>query len=109
MRIHRSLIPQAIIDHYDVEQFIDADGYVYVEINGAMYGLKQGGRISNQELVSRLGVAHFYPCRHTPGLFRHRTRDVFFTLIVDDFFVGYTSKPDVQFLLGGLILISQDT
>ena len=99
MRIHRSLIPQSIIDHYHVEQYIDADGFVYVEIGGAMYGLKQVGRISNQELVSRLCVAHFYPCRHTPGLFRHNSRDIFFTLIVDDFFVGYTATPDVTYLL----------
>ena len=38
MRIHLSLIPQEIIDEYDVMKYVEADGYAYVEITGAMYG-----------------------------------------------------------------------
>ncbi|OEU11422.1 hypothetical protein FRACYDRAFT_245985 [Fragilariopsis cylindrus CCMP1102] len=41
MRIHLSLIPTEIIEEYNVMQYVEADGYAYVEITGAMYGLAQ--------------------------------------------------------------------
>ena len=47
MKIHLSLIPQEIIDEYDVMQYVDVDGYVYVEITGAMYDLSISGYIAN--------------------------------------------------------------
>ena len=50
MRIHLSQIPKEIIDEYEVMQYVESDGYVYVEITGAMYGLAQSGRIANQDL-----------------------------------------------------------
>ena len=50
MRIHLSLIPQEITKEYDAMKFVDANGYVYVEVTGAMYGLVQSGRIANQDL-----------------------------------------------------------
>ena len=54
MRIHLSLIPQETIDDYDVMQYVEADGYVYVEITGAMYGLAASGYIANQDLQKHL-------------------------------------------------------
>ena len=98
MRIHASLVPKAILDHYNLHDLIASDGYLYVRIDGGMYGLKQAGHIANQALVKHLATHDFYQCRRTPGLFRHRTRDLFFPLIVDDFFVGYSEKHDVEFL-----------
>ena len=50
MKIHLSLIPQEIIDEYDVMQYVETDWYVYVEITGAMYGLSQSERIANHDL-----------------------------------------------------------
>ena len=50
MKIHISLIPQEIIDEYDVKQYVNEDGYVYVEITGAMYRLSASGYIANQDL-----------------------------------------------------------
>jgi hypothetical protein len=98
MRIHRSIIPQRIIDAYDLEELFDEQGYVYVEIVGGMYGLKQAGIIANKELVKHLDTSDYYECRHTPGLFRHRTRDIFFSLVVDDFFVGYVGEANALHL-----------
>jgi hypothetical protein len=104
MRIHASLLPQIIIDYYKLDVLIAHDGYVYVRIDGGMYGLKQAGRIANETLVKRLAEHGFIQCRHTPGLFRHETRPLFFTLIVDDFFVGYSCQEDVDLLLSCLRL-----
>ena len=47
MRIYLSLIPQEIIDEYNVMKYVEIDGYVYVEISGAMYGLSVSGYIAN--------------------------------------------------------------
>ena len=41
MKVHISDIPQDIIDEYNVMIYANEDGFVYVEIMGAMYGLKQ--------------------------------------------------------------------
>ena len=43
MRIHERDIPDEVKDEYNVEEYIEDDGYVYCEINGAMYGLKAAG------------------------------------------------------------------
>ena len=47
MKIHISLIPQEIIDEYNAMKFVDKEGYVHVEITGAMYRLAQSGQIAN--------------------------------------------------------------
>ena len=68
MRIYLSLIPQEIIDEYDSMKFIDIDGYLYVDFTGAMYGLAESGRITNQDLQKHLAKYGYYPMRRTPGL-----------------------------------------
>ena len=41
MKVNISDIPQEIIDEYNVMIYANEDGYVYLEIMGAIYGLKQ--------------------------------------------------------------------
>jgi hypothetical protein len=42
MRFHISMIPQEIIDdEYNLTDIMEADGWCYVEIRKAMYGLKE--------------------------------------------------------------------
>ena len=98
MRIHRSTIPQRVIDQYDLEELFDEDGYVYCEIVGGMYGLKQAGIIANRALVKHLKTQDYEECKHTHGLFKHKSRPVFFSLVVDDFFVGYVGKDNAEHL-----------
>jgi len=45
MRIHFSMIPQKIIDEYDVMKYVEANGYVYVKITGAMDRLWSSDRV----------------------------------------------------------------
>ena len=99
MKIHISLIPQGITDEYDAMKFVDTDGYVHVEITGAMYGLAQGGRIANQDLQKHLATYNFYLSRRTPRLWKHLTRPINFTLGVDDFGIKYTNKDNIDFLI----------
>ena len=39
MRIHISDITEEVQEEYDVAEYVNKDGYVYCEINGALYGL----------------------------------------------------------------------
>ena len=41
-------IPQEIIDHYNLTNLFAPNGYVYIEIRQAMYGLKQAVFLANK-------------------------------------------------------------
>ena len=51
MRIHSKYFPPEIKALYMIDSLIDSDGYVYVEINKCMYGLKQAYVIAYKQLV----------------------------------------------------------
>jgi hypothetical protein len=99
MRFHISMIPQEIIDEYNLTDIMEADGWCYVEIRKAMYGLKESGFIANQELKVVLAKQGYIPSKFTPGLFTHNTRKMFFPLVVDDFGVKYEKKEDMDHLV----------
>eukprot|EP00978_Attheya_sp_CCMP212_P015890 scaffold41124_cov54-Attheya_sp.AAC.2 len=87
MKIHQSLIPQEVMvmDEYNVEQFLDENGYVYVEITRAIYGLAQSRYLANQDLIKNLAPCEYYPLKCTPGLWHHKTRSIKFSLVTDNF------------------------
>ena len=49
MRIHRKIIPQEVLDKYDI--IFDEQDFTYVEIGRGMYGLKEAGVIVFNQLV----------------------------------------------------------
>jgi hypothetical protein len=66
MRFPIAIIPQEVIDAYDLMSMVHND-HIYVEIRHGMYGLPQAGIIANQLLTRRLQPHGYYQCRHTPG------------------------------------------
>ena len=98
MRIPVSVIPDSIFQEYNLAQYV-SNGYVYVEIRKGMYGLPQAGKIANDRLVKFLEPYGYAPVPVTAGLWRHETKDITFTLVVDDFGVKYTSKEDADHLM----------
>jgi Reverse transcriptase (RNA-dependent DNA polymerase) len=98
MRIPLTAIPQAIIDQYNLLA-IARNGVVYVQVRKGMYGLKQAGRLANDQLTTFLAQYGYRPCSITPGLWKHDTKDITFTLVVDDFGVKYTDKRDFDHLV----------
>jgi hypothetical protein len=68
-----------------------------------MYGLKQAGLPANQLLQTRLAPFVYYPARHTPGLWLHKTRPISFTLVVDDLAVEYVGKQHAEHLWNALL------
>ena len=100
-RIKAEYIPKETMDKYQLWDLVD-NRYLYIEIRKGMYGLPQSGRLVNNYLKEQLDPFGFKECEHTPGLWRHETRPIVFTLWVDDFGVQYSNKDDVDFLLYAL-------
>ena len=98
MRITAALVPDDFIKKYNLRDKIK-DGYVYTRIIRGIYGLPQSGRLANNLLKKRLRGDGYYEVRHTPGLFRHEWRPIWFTLIVDDFGIKYIGKKIADHLL----------
>jgi hypothetical protein len=91
MKMLLSSFPEEIIQKYNLND-LDVDGWVYIETLKGMYGMKQAGLLANQLFKTRLAPFGYYPARHTPGLWLHKTRPISFTLVVDDFTVKYVGK-----------------
>jgi hypothetical protein len=80
----------------------ERNGKVYIRIDKGMYGLPQSGRLANNLLVTRLAPHGYRPCTHTHGLWRHDTKHITFTLVVDDFGIKYLGKENADHLLNAL-------
>ena len=44
----------------------------------------------------------FHQAKHTQGFFKHESRDILFTMVVDDLGIKYTNKADVDYLITSL-------
>ena len=63
-----------------------------------MYGLTQAGIITQLQLKERLAKHGYRQSKTTPGLWKHDTRPISFSLIVDDFGVTYVVEKQMQHL-----------
>ena len=102
IKIHLSKIPDEIIEKYELKSKADEEGFVYIEIRRGMYGLKQSGRIANEQLQAKLAKHGYYPTTTTSGLWKHKNRPIQFALVVDDFGVKYVGKEHAQHLIQAL-------
>jgi hypothetical protein len=88
MRIPTKLIPHEIIEQYNLLPLV-SDGQVYIEVQKGMYGLPQAGILANQLIARQLAIHGYHQTKFMPGLWRHVTRPIHVTLVVDDFGVQY--------------------
>jgi hypothetical protein len=77
-------------------------GHVYIEVQKVMYGLPQAGILANQLIAHRLAIHGCHQTKFTPGLWRHVTRPIQYTLVVDDFGVQYVGTEQVHHLIAAL-------
>ena len=101
MKMPLDIFPPATVEQYNLTQHAH-NGFVYLEIRKAIYGLPQAGILANKLLRQRLRPAGYYEVAHTPGLWKHVTRPLQFTLTVDDFGVKYVGKENADHLLTSL-------
>ena len=55
--------------------------------------------MANKLLKQRLAKHGYNKLKHTPGLFKHGTRPISFTLVVDDFGIKYEGAEHLKHLL----------
>ena len=67
-----------------------------------MYGLKESGVIAFDQLVRKLKRFVYEPMPQTPGLWKHSSRRMTFTLSVDDFDIQNFSKDDSSHLIDAI-------
>ena len=101
MRMPIELIPPEFAQAYNLSEKVQ-NGYVYMRIVRGMYGLPQAGMLANNLLKERLEKHGYIELTHTPGLFMHKTRPVWFTLVVDDFGVKYVGEENAKHLMSVL-------
>ena len=70
-----------------------------MKINKGMYDLPQSGILGNKLLKERLQEHAYYKLMHTLGLFTHKTRTLWFTLVEDDFGVKHVNKEHAELLM----------
>ena len=63
-----------------------------------MYGLPQAGLIANELLEKQLNKHGYRQSKLVPGLWKHNTRPIQFTLVVDNFGVKYIGDKHAHHL-----------
>jgi hypothetical protein len=101
MKMPIALFPTNIIEHYRLNEKV-LNGYVYMEIQKGMYGLPQASILANKLLKERLACHRYFEQPHTPGLWKHISRPVWFNLCVDVFGIKYIGKEHLQHLYDAL-------
>ena len=100
--LHISKIPKEIINKYNLNNIVSPNRWVYIDIRKLIPVLKQAGRIENNRLTSYLANFGYSPTRLIPGLCKHESRPITFSLVVDDFGVKYVEKKHANHLLASL-------
>lgn len=61
MRIPIDMLPDAIIEQYNLRPLLFHNGHVYVEICRGMYGLPHAGRLANNQIITFLAPHGYCP------------------------------------------------
>ena len=91
MKMPLALFPDHIVKQYNLGEKAK-NGFVYLEMRKAIYGLPQAGSLANKLLKERLEPHGYIEVPHTPGLWKHKTRPVQFSLVVEDSSVRYVGR-----------------
>ncbi len=91
-------IPDKVIKEYRLREKATPDGSIYIRAKRGMYGLSQSGLLANKLLEKRLNKHGYRQRKLVPGLWKHNTRPIQFTLVVDNFGVKYVGEEHANHL-----------
>ena len=94
-------IPAVIMAQFNLTPLIH-NGKVYFRVDKGMYGLPQAGILAQDRLVKHLADDGYIQSLTVPLLFKHVTRKISFTLVVDNFGIKYKDKADIDHLIATL-------
>ena len=92
VKIKRRDIPEETVIEYNLSDLATTDGNVYIEATKGMYGLPHAGLLANKQLEKRLNKHGYRQSKLVPGLWKHNTRPIHFTLVVNNFGAKYTRQ-----------------
>ncbi|KAL7474028.1 hypothetical protein ACHAW6_000819 [Cyclotella cf. meneghiniana] len=97
-----SNIPEKIRHEYKLHKNTTPNGWVYIRCTRGMYGLSQAGSLGHDLLEKCLNKDGYYQSPIVPGLWKHTTRPIQFTSVLDNFGVKYTSRNKANYLIDTL-------
>ncbi len=80
MKIPLVLFPEWVKKQYNLDVHA-RDGFVFLEIKQAVWGLPQAGILANKLLRKQLAPHGYHKYINTPGLWKHTTRPIAFSLV----------------------------
>jgi hypothetical protein len=89
IQIKLSDILDEFIREYKLREKATKNGSIYVRARRGMYGLPQAGLLANEHLEKCLNKHGYQQSKLVPGLWKHNTRPIQVTLVVDDFGIKY--------------------
>lgn len=101
IRIKLIDLPSKIItEEYKLRDKTNKKGHIFLKVVKGMYGLPQAGLLANELLEKRLNNNKhgYYQSKIVPGLWKHTTWPIQFTLVVDDFGVKYVGQEHAEHL-----------
>jgi hypothetical protein len=90
MKVPLALFPVWTIEQYNLQN-LALDGSVYIKMRCAVWGLPQAGILANKQLHRKLAPFGYHKSANTLGLWRHESRPLTFTLIVNDFGIKFVN------------------
>ena len=89
--IQLSMILQEFVEKYNhVEK--SHNGYIYARVTKVMYGFPQAEQLSQNALLKNIEPYGDHPFSQNPRLWKHKSQQINFTLVVDGFGVKYSGK-----------------
>ncbi len=92
IRLKINDIPDEVIKEYKLKEKATKHGSINIKAKQGMYGLPQSGLLANELLEKGLNKQGYPQSKLVPNLWKHDTRPIQFTLVVDDFGVKYVGK-----------------
>ena len=102
LRISLAGYSPSVLASLNLTPFIKHDShhhpYIFFDIHKTIAGLPQSGLLSQNRLITLLNSGGYFETA-TPMLFRHTSRPIDFTLVVDDFGIKYHHRDDFDHLV----------
>jgi hypothetical protein len=102
IQIKLSDIPNEVIREYKLREKATKNRSIYIRAKCSMYGIPQAGLLANKLLKKHLNKHGYWQSKLVPGLWKHDTRSIQFTLVVNNFGVKYIGKEHAQHLKNAL-------
>jgi hypothetical protein len=101
-KVKLSDIPEEVKQEYKLRDKVTPDGFVYMMVVRGMYGFPQAGSLGHNLLEEQLNKEGYFQSKIVSGLWSHKTRDIKFVLVVDDFGIKYIKQADLDHLIQAL-------